>query len=1322
MNNISIFIILIIAIGLINIDYKLFTVNYNILCILFIFLLALLILSNKKENLSIDNTNMSLLNAIKNGESPEIKLKVISDVEKPNTVLGSSILGNMGLGTKTKFFKEKNFYLTYLKYDKSTINKHSDIYKSNPVSNIDGFDIGVMEGPMSNGANWIFTLSDENKYHISTVINDKTYYLTYVYLPGKNSFEGGDSNDIYTDGNDKAYEVVLKNTEKYTNHGWNLSSKGKKIFEISTNIDGNDFYLYTTAEDNDGKDCKKDQRVNGSKDKCKNVFLVKSIYTGTEIAKKNSQSINPVNWYFDFPDRTSTGKKIERELEISIDDSPSLSEDYIKKPFKVKGVDKHFYITHAYKKHVKIWPDKTENFNPPNGYAHRRLTGTNTHIGVKGNLDITLDTIDNIDERMEKGWACDAYDGNNIVCIKILDNDNPEISLFDTPIGENLLTFKDNCTVELSSHDPNTSKYAFLNKNIGRITSTNMQTNPFITIIFYNTVTVNTIKLKLEEIDELSSNNYKLQLFKSGNALDSPIYESDFNGSNGPVHIFSDLNYDNIRYAKITLTNSNKSVLSLAFTGIYGKENIIEKKCPTFDNSRCRDLQNYNKQKNDEEVESKLQEQKLQIIENTSSKILSYLNKNTSHIEWSNVNEMCKKVKIIIGKEKNNEPIELAISNIIIMGSPNKGNNSFVNYADPKLYQDLKISSVNNNSEYSKENCINQNILTYCKSNFENNPSIEIEFKEDVYVNKILVYNVENSNMDDMENFIKNANIIPCTIQLLNHHNSVILEGYKSDFHSPIIVYGRLPNVNSSCSDLSKIKNYGSSRYLRFMADVEGNTNGKKCNYCRIIPDSYEEDRYRIGCSDFSEDIKYESNKLDKNINLNTLFIHRLDSDKENVCYCKDNNINCLINNPLDDDENAIGFNKTRKFTNLLCNPNDDSHTLMKTVDNYYTTDNVDESYYRIDTGFYNANLDLIFLFKNQKIGKNNHVIYYILKSNLEKKDDTIKARFMMTDNSGEYFRNIPEIFTKELKMAMCIKNIVFFFNKNTLIRYDIISKNIIDKKPSLINDVFNNLDIEVNECTYFNGIAHFFKDDNVYKYEFVEKNDKFKFKGKQKINTIFEDINLININTCVSIEDGLTNNDKHLITKDSIYIDYTENGNKYRKKISRLVDWTLDKSFMYSNDIRTSENVKMYVNQREYLNDSLEYDSINSNNIINNNNKCIKNYPIYPTLSKRYLIEKEKTFENPEKCKITKPIPKLYIMKDIMNFGKLSSYLDAKVDNKRKKLNINSLKDLVCHLNPSNDPNNKYTADNIVKESMNKTFENPNLTAKFFGYKNKKK
>jgi len=108
MNNISIFIILIIAVGLINIDYKLFTVNYNILCILFIFLLALLILSNKKENLSVDNTNMTLLNYIKNGESPEIKLKVISDVEKPNTVLGSSILGNMGLGINTKFFKELN--------------------------------------------------------------------------------------------------------------------------------------------------------------------------------------------------------------------------------------------------------------------------------------------------------------------------------------------------------------------------------------------------------------------------------------------------------------------------------------------------------------------------------------------------------------------------------------------------------------------------------------------------------------------------------------------------------------------------------------------------------------------------------------------------------------------------------------------------------------------------------------------------------------------------------------------------------------------------------------------------------------------------------------------------------------------------------------------------------------------------------------------------------------------------------------------------------------------------------------------------------------
>lgn len=1299
MNNISIIIILIIVIGLINIDCNLFMGYYNILCILFIFLLALLILVNKKENLTINNPNISLLKSIKNGESLEIQLKVINDTEVSDDLMGLSLVG---LAKKKKFFIEDKYYLTYLKYDNSTVNKESDIYLSN--SNTDGYDVGVMRGLGTNNTNWNFKYSDDNKYHISTNINNKTYYLTYINIPD------GDSKSIYQDANDKTYEVVLKNTEQYSKHGWNLLSKGKDKFEISIKIDNTDFYLYTTAYYPDGSDCKYDTRPN----KCKNVFLVKSLYSSTENAIKYSQSRNPVNWLFDYNNFTSNGKIINRELEISIDNISNVSSNFANIPFKINNNDKYFYISDKFKDYVKIWSDQSDNFNPQNGYAHRKLIGSNTHIGVKNNLDIALDVIDNIDERIDKGWVCDNYDDRNIVCIKVLDNKNPEISLFDAPIGQNLLTFRDNCTLELSTHNTNTHKYDLFNKNVSRKTSTNKQKKPFLLIVFNNIVTVNTIKLKLEEFDELSSYSYKLELYINGNALETAARQFDFYGKTGPVYTFSDINLENVRYAKITLTNDNSSVLSISYIGIFGKERKVDKICPTFDKKKCIHIQKYNKQKNDEEIISKVEEKKFEIIENTSSKILKYLNKNTSHIEWSNINEMCKKVKIQIGKEKNNEPIQLAISNIIILASPSKGNNSFINYADPKLYQELKISSTNNDSEYSKENCIDQNILTYCKSKFENNPSIEIEFKEDIFVNKIVIYNIENSNLDN--NFQKNTNIIPCTIQLLNYHGFVILEGYKLDFYSPIIVYGKLPN--SSCNNLSKIKNYGSSKYLRFMADVEGNANGKKCNYCRLIPDISDEDRYRIGCSDHMEDIKYESNKLDKNINLNTLFIHKLDSDKENVCYCKDNNINCLINNPLDDDENAIGFNKTRKFTNLLCNSKDDSYTLKKTVDDYYTSDNINESYYRIDTGFYNKNLDLIFLFKNQKIGKNNYVLYYILKSNLEKKNDLIKARFMISDNSSEYFKNIPDIFTKELKMTMCIKNQVFFFNKKKLIRYNIISKNIIDKNLIPINTVFTNLDSEVNECTYFNGFAHFFKDNIVYKYEFVEKNNKFKFKGMQNINTIFEDINLTNIHTCVSIEDTISNNDKHLITKDSIYIDYTEDGNKYRKKISKLVDWTLDKSFMYSDDIRTSENIKSYIDEKEFGTDNLEYDSINSNNLIKNNNKCIKQYPIYPALSKRYLINKEKTFNNSNNCNINNPIPKKLIMSDIMNFGKLSSYLDAKVDYKKKKYDINSLKDFVCHLNPSNNPNSKFTADNIVKESMNKTFENPKLIRRFFDLK----
>ena len=1315
MNNITIFILLIIVIGLLKLDYKIFTTNYNILCILFIFLLSLLLLSNIKENLTSDETNMALLTAIKKGDSPKIQLKVVNDTEVSGQVGGNTFLGGM-FGKNVKFFNDK-FYLTYIKYNESNY-ASSDI----KLANMNGFDVGVIKGLGLDNNEWSFKSSGDspNLYHITQVINNNTFYLTFVDVP-----IGGDSRTIYKDINDKCYDIVLMNDIDYAKqsyNGWNLRSKSPKTFEIYTTIDSNEYYLYTTANAEDGNDCEHDIRYNSSRPNCKNVFLVRDIYTGNSNSKRYSQTENPVHWYFEYDDYSHSGKKIERDLDISIDNISDKSKDHVYKNFTLNGELKYFYITQKYKNDVKIWSDHKSNFDPDSKWVTRKLNNSDTYIGVKHNLAIKVDSIQNIDSRIEEGWSCDDYDGDSIVCMKLLDGENPELGLFDTPHGQALLTFNDKCIVELSSLEINSNRYGMFNKNTSQKTITNMQINPFILIVFNNIVMVKTIKLKLGELAKMNSYTYKLELYRNGGTSDAAaIYEKDIYERDGPVYTFTDIDVDNVRYAKITLTNNVSSVLSLAFIGIYGKEKTIDKKCPTIDREKEKEIiRNRFSIKNEEEIDNRLKNKEQDIIEDTSNKILTFLNKVESHIEWNNINETCKKIKIMIGKENNNEPIELALSNIIIMASPNKGNPNYINYVDPTLYTELKISSSNKNPEYNKDNCINQNILSYCKSGYENNPWIQIEFNEYIYVNKILIYNIQQNNLN-VDTAILNSNILPCTIKLLNIFDSTILEGYKLLFHIPIIVNGRLPNANSSCSDLSKIENYGSSKYLRFMADVEGNTSGKKCNYCRLISDNENNDKYRIGCSDYYEDIKYESTKLDKNVNLNTLFIHKLDDNKENVCYCKDNYINCLVNNPIDGDETTIGFNKNRKFTNLLCNSTDDANILKKTVNEYYNTDIGDDSYYKVNTGFYNKQLDLIFLFRNQKIGKTNHVIYYILKSNLEKKDETIKARFIATDNSGEYFRNIPEIFTKELKMTMCIDNIVYLFTNDSFIKYDIVGKKMIDNE-SLISNIFKNYDKEITECSYFNEHFHFFKGSTIFKYEIPKKSKNFRLKNTENINTIFEDLKLNSIDCCVSIEDELTNKDKFLITKDSMYIDYEEDGPKYRKKLNKLVDWSLDKNFMYSNDIRTSETVKRYMNQTDYSNYDLEYDSVNSNNVIvNKNDKCNRQYPIYPALSKRYLINKHKTFENPNTCNNSNPIPKRKLMIDIMNFGNLSKYLEASVDYKKKKYNINTVKDLVCHLNSNNDSSITYTVDNIVQESINKTFENPKLIAAFFGFQKKR-
>ena len=83
---------------------------------------------------------------------------------------------------------------------------------------------------------------------------------------------------------------------------------------------------------------------------------------------------------------------------------------------------------------------------------------------------------------------------------------------------------------------------------------------------------------------------YKLELFRDGDPSDSSrIYDFDFHGRECPIPTIPPVNKPNVRYAKISLTNDEASVLSISYIAIYGKENIVEKICPKI---------NINKEKN----------------------------------------------------------------------------------------------------------------------------------------------------------------------------------------------------------------------------------------------------------------------------------------------------------------------------------------------------------------------------------------------------------------------------------------------------------------------------------------------------------------------------------------------------------------------------------------------------------------------------------------------------------------------------------------------------------------------------------------------------
>lgn len=1332
MNNITILVLVIICIGLLNIDNRLFLLNYNILCILFILLLILLLLANKKEYFK-NNSILSILEV--NTNSPELILTVYAPQINIKAPIFGFTLG--GLGSKIYPFKDNNYNLTYFTNNSNQTN--SDYRSKYP--NGSGFDVGVIKN-QNESTKWKLKKinSDENIFYIICEIKNKgTYYLHYV----PNRLDS-DCTNVINNESGSCYDVVLLSENEYkkitntenSSKGWYIKSKGSlqnqsNIYEIKIKIKNNFYWLYTTVGIEDGTDYENDEKCYSNRkkkdNKCRNVFLVKEIYD------KNMYNdvTNPIRWKLNFDD-FEIQSKIKNSQLIEIHDSPNLVDDrYEKKNLIINGNTYYLYILSNHSSNLNIIYNE-KNYEQPNGWSSIKLDTktSDTWISVKPNyLKLAIFNASDEEVKNSEGWSCTRIPElteNNLLCLKESDGDNIELNFYESSNSNYKKILKDKLIVELSSLEIGkkvNDKYVMFDNNILNKTTTQSEKNPFVLVFFNNELEeLDHVKLRISE-NEPSINykwktySYKITAYTKNS--DTPEFDNEFraDNENGPYFIF-EIKAKKINYLKIEIINSNESILSIAHLGIYGKEStghnksnskmqkqntklmehLIKEKKKQFED-------NFEKAVNDE-VNNQLNE-KTEII---SKNLISFLNKPTSVIEWNNINSNCRKIKIKIGDKIN--LTRLKISNIVIMASDNENNFNFENYATIENGMKLELHPESKNHETNSKHCANQNLLDVCMSELHVNPYILISYVNDIYVNKILIYNVPVSTEDMISDSIGNNmlnNILPMTISLLNNEESVLLEAYKQTFFDQFKVYGRLPKKSQYCGN-NIIENHGDPKYLREFADLDGI--GKKCNYCRTI--KYLDKGVTLSCA--SVDNQYENHIGSINTNnLNTLFIHKLDNKKkDNICMCNNGTVTCFEKNSSSDNFNNTDFLKQKQL-DIKCNYNEGVNKIKEKVNNIYNSDNTNSNLNsRIDTGFYYNGL--IFIFKNQTIGNKNYVIYdrlHVLNNTVEKSDTSIKSRFLKND-SNQYFINIPASITKNLRMTMCIENIVYFFTTDYLVRYNIKEKKLIDESPLIkINSIFigHNLD-NVSECCYYEKSIFFFNKAEIYEFQLHPNNNKkWNYVKTINKNSIFKDVKFQNFNTCVYINDDILDNQMFFITENSNYLLFNENTEYITRirKINNLVNnWELDLSIMYTDSIRGNSNVKNIIRNMDLNeNDNVSFNSnYNLNNIDQSSEKCKTS----SVLSRRDLIDK-KNSNTPIKC-TKKEIEKCELLKDISNFSNLSSYLKASQNGRNKKYNISTIPELSCYLNSDNSPNKKYSIEELILNANN--FKNKKLMKKY--------
>ena len=482
-----------------------------------------------------------------------------------------------------------------------------------------------------------------------------------------------------------------------------------------------------------------------------------------------------------------------------------------------------------------------------------------------------------------------------------------------------------------------------------------------------------------------------------------------------------------------------------------------------------------------------------------TKEVMQFYSNPLNIIEWENVNIRGNKVKIMI----ENKSQSLMISNIQIYGkeisNPSNKELKNIDWTNNKNTI-IKMSSIEDKIKHNEAYGIDNNLDTYCKTEFEEEPYIEIQFNDkddndeyiekDIDIEKIIIWNVNTDNTSELNEMDK-TNIYPLKIIIYDQYDYEIKFAKKINLSSNLIISKDLPDLPKHLSDKNKKEVYDTFPIKGLIDHYQGwanvtntKSNNNKDDFCRVLYDKDTKEKY-LKCTPYNNGEPVNSDRKSEYFSKPGIEV-----GIPNTAYMKD-----VTNNNLDDYCRCIGTppNTTisclkaeeHGFTEEDLKSRIESDCSSMTSDDIknsnesgnvevckYKDEYLDTLKYRVDAAFYWKKENAYYLFKNTSIGGKNIVLF--VKVNIQKDSNgtfsseiIIKNKYpaIVNENTwpGLNFIHGSDVFNNNLSYIDCVlyngKDQLYFFKQDRCVLYDLNDLNQVSCKSEYIWKVFPGID-----------------------------------------------------------------------------------------------------------------------------------------------------------------------------------------------------------------------------------------------------------------------